>query len=119
MSPGNDAATVQQLFAEGLGIENMNVIETIRLGKVTNTSGPRPLLIKLETVEDKWTILKNAKNLAKAKEDMRAVSIVPDMTKDEREANKHMRQELKRRRENGEDLIIRRGQIMERDAGKK
>ena len=63
----------------------------------------------LDSEDNKRTILTNSSRL-KSIEEFSDVYISPDLTKVEREKQKKLREELKRRREAGETgLIIRRG----------
>ena len=59
-------------------------------------------------------VVGDAKSLRNAGEEYRRIMIVPDLTIKEREENRKLREELRRRREDGErGLIIRKGRIVE------
>ena len=65
----------------------------------------------LNSVKSKREILGSAKKLRDS-ETWSDIFITPDMTPKERERNKQLREELKRRRNEGEEgLVIRGGQI--------
>ncbi|KAI8501333.1 hypothetical protein Bbelb_206040 [Branchiostoma belcheri] len=84
-----------------------------RLGRKTSVK-PRPLLIRMDNddTSSRALILRRAKDLRNSSRWSR-VYIVPDMTPNEREADRKLRQELKSRREAGEEnLVIRRGRIV-------
>ncbi len=61
---------------------------------------PRPLLVALRNDNDRATILANSHNLIRSK--LREVSVVPDLTQQQREADEELRKEASRR--NREDL---------------
>ena len=110
----------QNIFEKGVGIRGVMIKGIIRLGKrdINNNqfNKPRPMLVKLDSEEQKWEILKNAKNLARAAEEMKRCIIAPDLTKKEREQDTILRNELKERRNNGDNTwIIRRGQLVKKN----
>lgn len=59
----------------------------MRLGRVIEgLRGPRPLLVNMRDAKEKFEMLKNARNIKRAKEErVRRVIIAPDLTKKERE----------------------------------
>lgn len=62
------------------------------------------MLIKLEEEEQKWSIIRNAKNLKNESDPMKKrVGIVRDMTVKEREIEMNLRQQLNEKRQNGEE----------------
>ena len=65
----------------------------------------RPLLIKVTDTKEKWYILGKAKNLRDS-EIYSKIFISKDMTIEERQKDKELRAELKERKENGEDCLI-------------
>ena len=73
----------------------------------------RLLLVTLGSEELKWEALRVAKNLRQFDE-YHGVYINPDLTKSEREQNRKLRDEVKGRRENGEDVVIYKGKIIKR-----
>ena len=119
-----DESECRKLFNESLQIGNINIVKVIRLGKREETQESesneeaqpqadaqpqtlslrkRPLLVKLNNEHDKWKILKNAKNLKhEQREERKNIGISKDLTKKEREQEKKLRTELKRRRDQGE-----------------
>ncbi|KAI8513752.1 hypothetical protein Bbelb_080760 [Branchiostoma belcheri] len=97
--------------------EEFNLIPKVqaayRLGRKTSDK-PRPLLIRMDNddTSSRALILRRAKDLRNSTRWSR-VYIVPDMTPNEREADRKLRQELKSRKEAGEaNLVIRRGRIV-------
>ena len=84
-----------------------------RLGLMNHTHNqkPRPLLITLKTITMKRDILSKAKTLRTSVQ-FNKVFIAPDMTPAEREQNRRLTAELKQRRQQGEYVIIKRGEVM-------
>ena len=84
--------------------------KTYRLGrKITDKT--RPLLIPLPDISTKRQLLKLSKTL-KDSEAWNNIFISPDLTPMEREEGKKLKDELRRRRNEGEDVNIRRGKIV-------
>lgn len=109
----DDKKSFAHLLASEFNIDNIEFLKCIRLGKPVEDKS-RPLLISLADTTIKSNILRKASKLRKSTQ-YSGVFITPDMTKKEREAAKELRKELKRRKSQGEDnLIIRRGKIVER-----
>ena len=106
-------ADVKELtdLASSLGFDDLDLDtdEVMRVGR-SNTSGPRLLRFKCVSTNVKFDILKKAKDLRNHPE-LKGVYINPDLTKSQRETNKSLREELKRRRAEGEQVYIHRGKI--------
>lgn len=92
------------LIKKGVGMSSQpDVQEVVRLGKNMVSGKPRPLLVKLRNSMVKWQILRNAKNVKRSDvEKIRKVFVAPDLTKEQREWNKKLRDELKSKRDAGE-----------------
>eukprot|EP00745_Piridium_sociabile_P001016 TRINITY_DN10638_c0_g1_i2.p1 TRINITY_DN10638_c0_g1~~TRINITY_DN10638_c0_g1_i2.p1 ORF type:complete len:318 (+),score=67.76 TRINITY_DN10638_c0_g1_i2:392-1345(+) len=90
------------------------VKEPVRLGKANAGNRPRLLKVKVESVEAKREILRNAYSLNKGVTDQaKRIYINPDLTPTERQKNKELREELKRRIGEGEiNIGIRGGKIV-------
>ena len=116
---------------EELKAPEVKVEKVIRLGKrpPDNNSGrpdsdnedtaphkPRPMKVILDSEENKIRVIRNAKNLRKAKEGGWAkVFVHQDLTPKQREARNKLVQELKARVAQGEtDLTIYRGAMVKR-----
>ena len=84
----------------------------IRIGRPKD-NGVRPLRIICASMTMKNKILRASTSL-KDKEQYRAVFIHPDWTPMQQVGDKKLRAELKRRKEAGEDVIVRRGKIVEK-----
>ena len=85
-----DTGRMDALFKTVLEIEECEITKSIRLGKKNTDSGkPRPLLIKMRSEEQKWTVLKKTKLLRSASDaEHRQIFIVKDQTRKERELSK-------------------------------
>ena len=109
----NDITLVNEIHSK-LDVKPISSFKIRRLGK--KGTKPRPTLIQYQEAdqETRATILRNAKKLRNVNKEncISAVFVNPDLTYKEREESWKLRQELKRRRENGEELIIRRGAIV-------
>lgn len=82
-----------------------------RLGKKKNdTTKPRPIKVTLPDTEMKTQIFRGCKNLRDSA--FRNISIQNDLTFEEREANFKLRQQLRERKEKGEEVCIFKGQII-------
>ena len=103
----------ENIVVNELKIEGTKAVKAVRLG-ARKDNRPRLLLITMDCERSKWRILNQAAGLRSSTK-WKEVYICPDLTAKEREANKKLREELKRRRANGEkNLMIKRGQIVER-----
>ena len=117
MQEGEDQLKIRSLMDE---LEIVNTEESykwIRIGK-QNQQKPRPILIKPKNRNEnlKGQMLKNAKRLKNTKkEELKNIIITADQTIKEREESKKLREELRERREAGEqNLIIRGNKIVEK-----
>ena len=99
-----DEKICDNIFKGELHYENYEIKNVMRLGKaVQNQSRPRPILVKLANVYEKGEIIKRAKNLKNATNNVyKKVMISLDLNKEEREAEKKLRNELKEKRDRGE-----------------
>lgn len=105
-----DADTFLELCKTSLDL-HIDITKAVRLGQKSNTK-TRSLLIKVNDEESQKQILAHAPKLRFSKIWSR-VYIQPDMSPKEREAHKKLYEELKRRRNQGENnLVIRHGKIV-------
>jgi hypothetical protein len=111
----HDVANVKELV-DILEI-NPDIKNMIRLGKADD-SKVRPILLKLESEGQKEQFLSNAKKLGKLNHDdiRKKIVIKKDLTKFELEQERTLVRELKERRQKGEELFIRNGRIVQRNA---
>lgn len=103
-----DQAVCMDICVNQLHVEQVEILETVRLGKTEQGNRddkrkPRALLVKVIEVGTKWEIVKRAKRLKDArKEEYKTVYIVPDLTLKERIRDKELMEQLKAKRESGE-----------------
>ena len=98
-------------------LSNLQITKVLRLGK-SPSAKPRPLLVSIQDELWKREILRFAYKLSKISK-WSSIYVSPDYTRKEREANKVLRNELRRRKENGEEnLSIRNGKIIVKKCGK-
>ena len=110
-----DTNIVNQLLAD-IGVQDATVSSVVRLGRRI-PDRHRLMKVTLDSVPRKIQALRNAKKLRNTIK-WKEVFITPDMTPKEREKNKSLRMELKRRRDAGEDrLVIRKGEIVKMEEG--
>ena len=106
----NDKTNFTDLVHSEFKLGNIKITKLVRLGKQIEGK-IRPLLV---TLMDSYVIghlLQNAKTLRNSSSHQN-VYISPDLTPKEREINKLLYEQLRRRKEAGEsDLIIRRGKL--------
>ena len=91
---------------------NGEVISSInRIGKA-NSSKPRLLRVVCRDVDTKYSLIRNAKNLRQLP-DFNRIFLNPDLTPIQQNESKYLREELKTRRNRGEDVKIHRGKIVQ------
>ena len=88
------------------------VERTYRIGK-PRENRPRLLVVVMEDEATKWEVLGMAKRLRDF-DDYNNIYVTPDLTPEEQAKDKALRAELKKRREDGEAVEIRRGRIVSR-----
>lgn len=101
-----------------LNIDNVKVEQIIRLGKKPQSTEdrPRPTKLVVDSVDNKFKIIRNAKNLRLKKEGgWSKIFIHPDLTPRQREGRNKLIQEMKERLSQGEkDLAIYNGKIVKK-----
>ena len=109
----HDEANINELV--GILEINPSIHKVIRLGKADDKKC-RPILLKLETEEQRHLFLSSAKKLGKLNPDniIKKYSIKKDLTKIELDQEKSMIKELNERRKKGEEVTIRNGKIVQR-----
>ena len=96
-----------------LSIENLK-----RLGNIptnpTEASKPRPVRVTLPDVKTKFKIL-NKSSLLKTFRAQENIGIKPDLTKQQQKEDQELRKEVKRRKDEGEDVMIFRNKVIKRE----
>ena len=93
-----------------LEIRDCNILKVSRLGQKRGPDDTRPLLGKFASETQKWVVLSQG-NYLKESEMFYNIFLAKDMSKDEQQKNKNLRNELITRRNNGEDIKIKNGRI--------
>ena len=110
-----DIERATDIFNVYLGAK-ATVTKALRLGRKTESANkPRLMKVTVDTLESKVYILRNCTKLRSADQSSyySNIFITPDLTQQEHEDGKKLRDELKRRRQNGEpNLIIKKGRII-------
>ena len=114
-----DHAKVKEIFEKGLKLNASNhIVKVFRIGKPrTESERPRLLKVEFQTVEGKNEALKRAKNL-RYSDDFKNVYIVPDLTRKQQEADKILREHVKKFRAEGmEQVMIKKGKVIKNEGG--
>lgn len=120
----NVSKFIEDMF-EDEELHNVSITSVERLGRIRNARGNgtgdnayvRPVKISCQDMKSKWEILALNKKLRVSNKGYQNIFIDPDLTAQQRSKDKELRQELKRRKENGEEnLIIKKGEIIVRPA---
>ena len=106
----HDKQTFKDMM-HSLNIPTFEPLEQARIGKVTSET-PRLLRIRCPSYYTKMVLLTAARNLRNTNSNKK-VYVNPDLTPMQRAKNKKLRTELKSRRERGEKVMIRGGEIVE------
>ncbi len=110
-----DMLTVKTLFSVLDNSKTEAVSAVFRIGKVTS-SKPRLLKVICRDTESKRALLSKSKDL-RNKAQYRNVFLNPDMTPLQQALNKRLREELRARRNLGEDVTIRHGKVVIKTSG--
>ena len=104
-----DEAAIEAL-GRAIGVPEIDPDDVRRIGKI-NQGRPRLLRFKCSSITTRNSLLRSSKNLKRHQEYVNTY-INPDQTLLQRKQSKELRMELKRRRDSGEDVVIRRGRIV-------
>ena len=110
-----DLAKVHALFSN-LDVakeHTQGISSTFRIGRLSLVK-PRLLKVVCANAESKRALLLKAKSL-RGKEEYKYVYVNPDLTPAQQAQSKELREELRRRRNLGEDVIIRHGAIVPKE----
>lgn len=107
-----DADRCEFIFGGVLQVEEYNFDKIIRLGK-KQEGKTRPTLVRMEDEHSKWNLISRNKRLRSDEDEViKSLVIVPDLTEKQREEEADLKRELKMRRDNGEQCVIKRGRIV-------
>ena len=106
-----DDRKICEEIVEFLGSPKGEILDIQRVGQTANTL----IKIKFKSFETKQNVIRNARKLRSSPQ-FEKIFVNPDRTPLQQQQNKILRRELRDRRENGEDVIIRRGAVVQRDA---
>lgn len=109
----NDDEQVKSVLQE-IGLSEIEPSEIRRVGKLS-TNRPRPLKIKFNNQTSKYKVLQKAKGL-KDSHQFKQVMIRNDLTRAQLQEQNALWDELKRLRDQGNDVVIYRGRIQQRSA---
>ena len=124
----SDFNTLQEIYSDRLQLNVNDFSSIVRLGKKKDKI--RPIRVTVIEAQKRKEILTNNQGLRLESEEYEEcrcrnnpgrhihINVTNDKTKQEREAEYELREELKARRNNGEDVIIRKGRIVDRFAPK-
>ena len=98
---------VDRLCNEGARVQGCKVTKMFRLGKYDKDKNqPRPLKVTFEMKEQQQKLLANLRNLKEADEDLKRLSISPDLTKEARAEIKIKVEEAKELTKNSKDSVF-------------
>ena len=113
-----DIKEIESIIMDDIGVAlspRTGVIDARRLG-MKKANAPRPLKIIFRDLNTKREVLTNAKKLrSSTRKTAQNIFINPDLTPEQRKEDEKLRSEMWTRREKGENVIIRRGKIIEAD----
>lgn len=108
-----DKTSIEGLLAEA-GVGRISPGNLRRVGKIVDGRS-RPLKVELAGMADVQAVLRSGKTLRKSTR-FKTVFVSKDFTKMQQIEMQHLRTELKKRKESGEDVVIYGNQIRTRDS---
>ena len=113
MREKDDTEICKEMFKEELGLDEMTVETVYRLGQPQDGK-IRPAIVRFEEERTKWDVIKRGRDMRQAKDQKyREIKIWVDMTRQEREESKALREELRQKREEGGQWIIKHKRVVE------
>ena len=110
----SDVGKVTDIF-EAISVnDNVSVVHVHRIGRIMEGRN-RLLRVVLRDEDSKYLVLKEARQLRNTPS-FQKVFVNPDLTQTQRREGKRLREELKRRKDAGEDVILRRNRIVSRSS---
>ena len=111
-----DIKTIEKIIKDELGVgmsPRNGIRDARRLGMKKADKKARPLRICFDDIEVKRDVLNSAKQLRKSKTPVcKNLYINPDLTEKQRKIEAELRTEMWKRREKGENAIIKKGKIV-------
>ena len=106
-----DWRSIENLASE-LGVHDFQVSDFFCLGR--RGDKPRPIKVRCRKLQQRNDLLRIAPRILRLDENLgyRGIFIKPDLSPKEQEANRILREELRRRREAGERVVIRGGRVI-------
>ena len=112
-----DTKTISSIITNelGVGLSPRNTIyDAKRIGLKKADKKPRAVRITFDSIETKRDVLSGAKKLRLSSHPLaKNMYIAPDLTKNQREQQNSLRDEMWKRRERGENVIIKKGSIVQ------
>ena len=107
-----DRETLNAIMKD-IGVGSVDIAEVVRLGAIT-VNKIRPLRVQFTNLSHRRSVLANAKRLRDSSSGVfKGIYINPDLSVKERQAQRELRLELTRRKQNGESgIFIRGGRII-------
>ena len=114
-SKDSDFKMISKIASESLDMDlthpDAKIKDILRLGPLKESKWPRPIKITFENMKTKREMLAKSKLLNRGK--YKNVYINPDLTPNQRKHDQDLRNELKKRRDDGEkNLYIKQGKIL-------
>ena len=109
----DDSEVAFKIFEEEMKVTSFYLQRSFRIGKKSEDNNkPRPLLVELGSEKEKWAVIGKTANLRNSTK-FGVIYVNRDMTKDEQELEKQLREELKGKREQGEEgWKIKKGKVV-------
>ena len=97
----------------GIGLSPRNGIYDARRLGTRKTDKPRSVKIVFDNIDTKRDVLRCAKHLRRSSDPIaKKLYINPDLTKEQRAADKLLREEMWKRRNQNENVVIRQGKLV-------
>ena len=114
-STSNDRTRVIELFKSKLGVnetELNNGVRNVKRVGAQSDDRPRIIIIECSNADLKRTLLQNSFKFKNVIMSNNKIFLTPDLTKQQLEADRALRETLRFRRNNGENVSIRKGKIV-------
>lgn len=112
--PDADNDVIKSVCAK-VGVEGGDVAEVFRDGRAPDFGRPRIVKVKFKNLHSRRKFLSGFRDARSAVAGTAESWARPDLTFRQRIRDRELRGELKRRRDNGEEVVIRRGAIISRN----